>query len=445
MALTRITSGVISANVVTSEKLQNSIIQARHIQAGALTTDLFEESGNAAAVEIRVNANVDIVQDNVVATQANVDILQDNVNTTTSNIATLTTSVNTIYANVNTVQDNVALNVLNIDQVQSNVDIISSNLNGVIDGTVPFTGPVTMQDTLTVEGNLIVVGAQVDLGIVSATVNDPTLLLAANTPVDVGLPTDSGILINRGANANVFFGFAQYGDHIDFIFTDAPGDNTVHYPIAYVDVHANSFGSDATHSEEFVGFGHADQSNTGMYFLEDGVVRFAANATQSTNVTSRGLEANAVYSQGVELRANDYVTYVRLNANVDAVSSNTESVSVNLQARYTQITANLNTTNDNVTAVIANTDLVQDNVAALTGGATILVPFTNVNTALGTSNVFFIGQDCANDSNVLVVTLDGIRQHSTLDWVGNYSNDTVQFVDASIPSGTIVSITSLAP
>jgi hypothetical protein len=127
------------------------------------------------------------------------------------------------------------------------------------------------------------------------------------------------------------------------------------------------------------------------------------------------------------------------------VSSNTESVSVNLQARYTQITANLNTTNDNVTAVIANTDLVQDNVAALTGGATILVPFTNVNTALGTSNVFFIGQDCANDSNVLVVTLDGIRQHSTLDWVGNYSNDTVQFVDASIPSGTIVSITSLAP
>jgi hypothetical protein len=50
MALTRITSGVISANVVTSEKLQNSIIQARHIQAGALTTDLFEESGNAATL-----------------------------------------------------------------------------------------------------------------------------------------------------------------------------------------------------------------------------------------------------------------------------------------------------------------------------------------------------------------------------------------------------------
>src|SRR5210317_1745776 len=121
MALTRITSGVISANVVTSEKLQNSIIQARHIQAGALTTDLFEESANATAVEIRVNANLDSVQGNVVATQANVNILQDNVNTTTSNIATLTTSVNTIYANVNTVQDNVALNAININQVQSNV------------------------------------------------------------------------------------------------------------------------------------------------------------------------------------------------------------------------------------------------------------------------------------------------------------------------------------
>ena len=57
MSLTRVTTSVISSNVITSDLLQNSIIQARHIQPGTITTDLFEESANAAAVEIRVNAN----------------------------------------------------------------------------------------------------------------------------------------------------------------------------------------------------------------------------------------------------------------------------------------------------------------------------------------------------------------------------------------------------
>ena len=448
MSLTRVTTSVISSNVITSDLLQNSIIQARHIQPGTITTDLFEESANAAAVEIRVNANLDIVQSNVNTLTTGVNTVTDNVDAVQTNVyadfTTVTGLIDDVQDNVVAAEANVAVNVTNINQVSSNIEIVSSNLNGVIDGSVPFTGPVTMQDTLTVQGNLIVVGAQVDLGIGSAQIDDATLLLAANTPADQGLPVDSGILINRGANANVFFGFATYGDHIDFIFTDAPADNTVHFPIAYVDVHANSFGSDATHSAEFVGFGHADESNTGMYFLEDGVVRFAANAFQSTNVTSRGLEANAVYSSGIELRANDYVTYFSLNSNLDVVSSNAESISINLQANVTQITANLNSTTDNVNILQDNVNVVQDNLTALTSGGTLLQPFTNVNSALGTSNVFFIGTDCANDSNVLVVTLDGIRQHPTIDWIGNYSNDTVQFVDATIPSGTIVSITSLS-
>jgi len=512
MALTRITSGVISANVVTSEKLQNSIIQARHIQAGALTTDLFEESGNAAAVEIRVNANVDIVQDNVVATQANVDILQDNVNTTTSNISTLTASVNTIYANVNTVQDNVALNAVNIDQVQSNVDIISSNLNGVIDGTVPFTGPVTMQDSLTVQGNLIVVGAQVDLGVGTATIDDNFIVVSANL---TGVPaTDSGIVINRGSEGNVFIGDHIGEDAIVFATTQSPHDNATIAIQEYIDVHANAFHAHQSMNFNVVHFGHVNDESTGIIIdtsntqikfiiggtevanldaqanlaLNDGRLTGNPNADGDRNAIDLDVdeEADVINSVSIESvnsifflidkndngdNPNAYIGVFNDVADLSASTRETaifsirdngevfaNSVSMAFDANiagvgvmandyvtYTRLNANLNSTTDNINTVTDNVNVVQDNVAALTGGATLLVPFTNVNTALGTSNVFFIGTDCANDSNVLVVTLDGIRQHSTLDWIGNYSNDTVQFVDASIPSGTIVSITSLAP
>jgi len=541
MALTRITSGVISANVVTSEKLQNSIIQARHIQAGALTTDLFEESGNAAAVEIRVNANVDIVQDNVVATQANVDILQDNVNTTTSNISTLTASVNTIYANVNTVQDNVALNVLNIDQVQSNVDIISSNLNGVIDGTVPFTGPVTMQDSLTVQGNLIVVGAQVDLGVGTATIDDNFIVVSANL---TGVPaTDSGIIINRGSEGNVFIGDHIGEDAIVFATTQSPHDNATIAIQEYIDVHANAFHAHQSMNFNVVHFGHVNDESTGIIIdtsntqikfiiggtevanidaqanlvLNDGKITGSPNASGERNaidldvdeepsvVNSVGIfSVNSIF-MGLDTNNNGDSTYfgifndtddlstvtrdtatfsvrdygevfvsddisVQGNANIilDAVVSNAVigtrvfEGTVGLQANdsatyfaayandyvtYTRLNANVNTVQSNLstahTDLSSNIDAVQDNVAALSGGGTFLSPFTNVNTATGTSNVFFVGRNIAAEANVLLVMLDGVSQPNT-EYEVNASNDTVQMVDATIPSGTIVQIFSMS-
>ena len=66
----------------------------------------------------------------------------------------------------------------------------------------------------------------------------------------------------------------------------------------------------------------------------------------------------------------------------------------------------------------------------------------NVNVALGTSNVFFVGQNTTSDDNVLTVTLDGIVQ-SNSEFVIHHSNDTIQFKDASIPSGTKVTILSM--
>jgi hypothetical protein len=120
--------------------------------------------------------------------------------------------------------------------------------------------------------------------------------------------------------------------------------------------------------------------------------------------------------------ANDYITYTRLNANVN-------SVQANLSTAHTDLSSNINT--------------VQNNVDAITGGSTLLTPFTNVNSALGTSNVFFVGRDIGAEANVVLVMLDGISQPNT-EYEVNASNNTVQFTDATIPSGTTVQIFSLS-
>lgn len=120
--------------------------------------------------------------------------------------------------------------------------------------------------------------------------------------------------------------------------------------------------------------------------------------------------------------ANDYITYTRLNANVN-------SVQANLSTAHTDLSSNINT--------------VQNNVDAITGGSTLLTPFTNVNSALGTSNVFFVGRDIGAEANVVLVMLDGVSQPNT-EYEVNASNNTVQFTDATIPSGTTVQIFSLS-
>src|SRR6056300_2088267 len=105
MALTRITTGSISSNTITAEKVQNASIQARHFQTGTITLDLMDANANTAATEIRVNANLDLTSDNITAVIANVSTVQDNVLAVQSNVAevqsTLIDNVNIVNSNLN--------------------------------------------------------------------------------------------------------------------------------------------------------------------------------------------------------------------------------------------------------------------------------------------------------------------------------------------------------
>jgi len=352
--------------------------------------------GTAADTETRLNANLDVTNDNVSSltttvdnfgsysntnldTKANVSAtyflalandfatyshLNANLDVIQDNVATLTTTVDNFGTSSNSNASALAAGIVSSEtRLNANLDIVQDNVAAIIDGTTQFTGDVTMQQALTVSGNLYVAGAQVDLGIGSAQINDATLLLAANTPGDAQLAADSGIVINRGQDANVFFGFAAYGNHIDFIFTDAPADNVNHYAISYVDVHANSFGAEGTHTADFVAVGHADRPTTGFYFPTNEIVGVIGGAYKA-NITASGLEAVAVYSDGVELQANDSATLFSAYAND--------------YATHTQITANVDIVQDNVAQNATDISAVESRRAANIAGAVSTITTGNL-------------------------------------------------------------------
>jgi len=515
MPLTRVTTSAIGANAISADKMQNSSISTRHFQPGTITLGLLEANANTVAVETRVNANLDVLQDNV-------DIVSSNVSAVESrrlqNTTTFTTNINTVSSNVDTVSSNTTDNQTNINTVSSNVDTVqdnvatlSTNVTGIIDGTTQFTDDKIFQQNVTVQGNLIVVGSQVDLGVGTATIDDNFIVVSANL---TGTPaTDSGIIVNRGSEGNVFIGDHIAEDGIVFALSQSPHDNATIAIQEYLDVHANAFHAESGMNFSRVHFSHVDDESTGILIDTTNThIKFIVGGSEQANLTSGGnlhLAQGSIHSgnlnggnqidldddsladrqnsivirslqsvgmfldwndseggnffniydaeddpnnvtkddglfsvrdtgdvfvdqsinigttanvNGVDLVSNDFVTFTRLNANLNVVSSNVVGAETRLNA---------------------NLDIVQDNVAAIAGGGVLLTPFNNVNTATGTSNVFFIGQDVAAHANITTVSLDGIVQPNT-EFVPNFSNDTIQFKDASIPSGTIVTINSLA-
>jgi hypothetical protein len=401
MALTRITTASIGSNVVSADKMQNAAIQARHFQSGTITLDLLDASANTAASEIRLNANIDVVQDNVAINQ---------------------TAVNTVHSNVVAAEANVVLAHSNADianantiQINSNLNIVSSNVDGVEArrvanlASVTFSGQVNMSDDLVIAGNLIVSGDTTTANSINMVVQDRLLMLANSA---TGTPAaDVGLLFNRGNQGNAAFFYDESATTFKISDTKDPSTNTAISPVTSGNLDVGII------TAATIKYNGADLNTS----ITDNV------ATLTTNINTLDANADAIESRRVTnvsvAASNDFVTFTRLNANINVVSGNVE-------ARNTQLNANL--------------DVVQDNVAALSGGAVLLTPFTNVNTSTSTSNVFFLGKAIGTPANVLYVSIDGVIQNkdvpgtSNNDYVVTVANNTIALTDASIPAGLTV-------
>ena len=430
MAITQITTQVISSNVITASLVANSALETRHYSTSSITADkLAANTATASPIATALNANIDLVQSNVVSTQTNVNTVSSNAGSILSNLQAYAARAN---ANINLVQSNVAaitdnttdLNIddgtffidknissigiantnpqntsvmlfgtpsnividwgiaggnlligagganatsyrldvrgtantgtltstsvssagvelrandhatylvalgglsgantaitnlqtgltgantditnlvtgltgsntsisserANVGTLQSAVLDHQNNIANIIDGTTPFTDDVTMQQSLTIQGNLTVLGSQVLVGVGSTSIYDAILTLSANLDQSTSPPVDTGILFNRGNQDNVFIGFEGIGNHIHFVYTDSGEDATTINELGHVDLRGNSFHA-ASSSVVQPAYIKYDDQNTGIHFPAADTISFVTGGVMQANVTSSG-------------------------------------------------------------------------------------------------------------------------------------------------------------
>ena len=168
---------------------------------------------------------------------------------------------------------------------------------------------------------------------------------------------------------------------------------------------------------------------------------FDARGTSNVGVfTATSVAADTVESNGVELRANDYITYTQLNANLNAVSSNADAkvdkAGDTMTGALAMGTNKITGVGDPTTAQDAATKAYVDSLL----GASI-VPTYVTNTSVGTSNVIALTNSPASIDRISVA-LNGVVQAPTDDWIFNSGNNSIQYTVASLPSGLVSVISS---
>ena len=171
-----------------------------------------------------------------------------------------------------------------------------------------------MQRNLTVQGNLYVTGAQVDLGVSSTSIYDSIITLNGNLSSSSPPPADTGFLINRGsANANIFIGI-EVGEtsdpHLHVAYTNSAGTATVMFYTGYVDIHANAYHANGSSLAQ-AAFSLQNDTSTGLHFPTSGMVSLTSNGTIMANVTSTGnlqLTTGYIQTSGTSFNSLDLKT-----------------------------------------------------------------------------------------------------------------------------------------
>lgn len=394
-----------------------------NVATNATSIDTVQSNVTTLSGDVSTNTtSINTVQANLTTLEGSVSTLESAIDTVQSNVTTLEGDVSTNAGNIDTVQSNVTTNVQRLDSLKyfrritangvnidatanadaltitagdgitligdagtkslaihvdgasdvntvqdnvtalaANVDIVQDNVAAIIDGTTPFSGDVTFQQNVTIDGNLIVGGSQTTIGSVDTTIQDRTIILS-NGATAAGF--DTGILMSRGADANVFIGFDESADQVVVAFTQDEGGNVVtdFTFSAYADMHVNNLIVEGT---------------------VDGVDVAAANAALQTVEAALPTISGNTVTNANRLDSLKYYNTIQVSGQTDvAASSNADVLTlvggtgITLTTAADQITisssagGDIDLVQDNVTALTANVDIVQDNVAAIIDGST---------------------------------------------------------------------------
>ena len=351
----------------------------------------------------------------------------------------------------------------------------------------------TFSGDVVVSGSLTINGATTTANSVNMVVQDRMLMLANSA---TGAPAaDVGLLFNRGNEGNAAFFYDESASTFKLSDTKDPSSNTLLSPVSASNldvgiitsaslvstaitqngatlndlISSNVDGAISTVNDTNLTASRAlasdgsgkivvsDVTATELGHL-DGVTsaiqtQFAGAETRRTNniagaissvLTSDLTASRAVVSGSggkIEVSA---VTSTEIG-HLDGVTSAIQTQINDLESRR-NANVGVAAANDFVTftRLNANLNVVQDNVAALTGGGILLSPHHNVNTSTSTSNVFFIGKNITALNNVISVMIDGVQQvrdvpgTSNNDFIFHNANNTIQLTEASIPAGLTV-------
>jgi len=390
------------------------------------------------------------------------------------------------------IQTQLTAGVTNTNSVKANVDAAEANIAGIIAGTKNFTGQVTMGDDLVIQGNLVVNGDTTTSNTINAVIQDRFLMLANSV---TGTPSaDVGIFMNRGASGNAAIYYDESTKSFTLSETRDPDSNVVISPtgaanlitgqitatsVKYNGADLNTaitdnrsgavstvYKDDLTASRAIVSDGSgkiavSDVTSTELGYL-DGVsssvqTQLTAGVTETTalearrvaniagavsTITTGNLTASRalVSDASGKVAALASVTSTELGY-LDATSSiqtqldskgGTADFQSNDFITYTQLNANINVVSGNV--ALGLKQLINVSPSADGEGA-------------GNNNFFVATPAGGNPTAIdnVTVTIDGVTQAKTNDYLYDKNTGKVTFKDASIPSGLTVQIVSLNP
>jgi hypothetical protein len=300
----------------------------------SLTTSI--AAANDYATYISLNANIDLVQDNVASVtvgtaadtetrlNANLDIVQDNVATNATDI----TSVEARRADNTTIFINAFTGTnTNIDTVSANADAYLVQLNANID---------IVQDNVTAQNSYI-------------TSTYATLLLLDSVSDNVGSAESNVSAVEARRASNTFY---DYTTNFNVLVTAnvEPQQNNIY-----------SLGApDLVWKDLHVGPGSIFLGDLTLAPNDDatGIVITGADATTTTidtSVANVTANLNLLQDNVAAAEANVVSAEVRLNANIDVIQDNVSSI-VDATAVETRLNANLDIVQDNVTTLTTTVD-----------------------------------------------------------------------------------------
>ena len=489
------TGGKVAVSGITTTVLDHlgGVTSAIQTQINAAEANIAANTVFAAGIEARRVANIagaisTVVTSDLTASRALVSDGSGKIAT----LASVTSNELGYVDATSSIQTQLNAGVTNTNSVKANVDAAEANIAGIIAGTKNFTGQVTMGDDLVIQGNLVVNGDTTTSNTINAVIQDRFLMLANSV---TGTPSaDVGIFMNRGTSGNAAIYYDESTKSFTLSETRDPDSNVVISPtgaanlitgqitatsVKYNGADLNTaitdnrsgavstvYKDDLTASRAIVSDGSgkiavSDVTSTELGYL-DGVsssvqTQLTAGVTETTalearrvaniagavsTITTGNLTASRalVSDASGKVAALASVTSTELGY-LDATSSiqtqldskgGTTDFQSNDFITYTQLNANINVVSGNV--ALGLKQLINVSPSADGEGA-------------GNNN-FFVATPAGGNPRAIdnvTVTINGVTQIKTNDYLYDKNTGKVTFKEASIPSGLTVQIVTLNP